>query len=42
VEVYLRSFLTAVHAGGEWSASCYGDFIPGESAPGIPQIKESR
>jgi len=39
VEVYLHSFLTPAQTGGEWSASCFGYFIPGESAPGIPQIR---
>jgi hypothetical protein len=36
--VQLRIFLTSALAGGEWSASHPGRFIPGERTPGTHWI----
>jgi len=33
--VWLQSFLNSVPAGGEWSASHYGSFTPGEGCPSV-------
>jgi hypothetical protein len=38
VDVYIHLFLTSALAGGEWSASRPGRFIPGERAPGTHWI----
>jgi hypothetical protein len=38
VDVYIHIFLSLALAGGEWSASRPGRFIPGESAPSIHWI----
>jgi hypothetical protein len=34
VDVKIRVFLTSALVGGEWSASCFGSFTPGERASG--------
>jgi hypothetical protein len=33
----MEAFLTSLLDGGEWSASCFDYFTPGERAPGIGQ-----
>jgi hypothetical protein len=33
VDVYIHVFLTSALVGNKWSASCPGNFIPGERAP---------
>jgi hypothetical protein len=38
MDVFIQAFLTYELAGGEWSASRPGRFIPGESAPGTHWI----
>jgi hypothetical protein len=38
VDVYIHIFLTSALAGGEWSASHPGRFIPGKRAPGTHWI----
>jgi hypothetical protein len=38
VDVYIHIFLTSALAGGEWSASRPGRYIPGERAPGTHRI----
>jgi hypothetical protein len=38
MDVYIQIFVTSALAGGEWSASRPGRFIPGERVPGIHWI----
>jgi hypothetical protein len=38
MDVLIHIFLTSTLAGGEWSASSYGRFTPGEKAPGTHWI----